>query len=102
MPRPVVRRQSRFPRWSVSGIEAEALTAGVLGIVLVLVMVRAFLPSFALPAVGLAAFAALSGIGILVLRTPGRGGRHGDLLLGIIAALAIVWIAAGRLMHPEF
>lgn len=93
---PKIKIPSSF-RSLIAGIEIELFVAGVLAIVLGLACVRAFLPESVLSGVGFVSFVAFVLAGASAMRVARRARQVQPFLWGVTAALAIVWIAAGRL-----
>lgn len=86
---------------NLRGIEIEAFVAGVLAVLLCLAAARSFIHEFALPVIGIIAFILMAGLGAMTMMSrPGSQWRS-DFLLELMAVLAIVWIAAGRLYAAE-
>lgn len=92
---------SRLPSRLVAEAGAELLVIGVLALVLALALIHAFLPPFVLTAVGAVAFLAMLTCGWLALATKAERRWLDIPVLGIVAALAIVWIAVGRFMDAD-
>lgn len=81
-----------------SEIGLELFVAGVLSVVLGLVLVRTALPAPVLPLIGLAAFLAFLFCGRALAKKRGDPRWFDIPAWGIVGFLAIVWIAAGRLI----
>lgn len=94
---PISRLSSRL----VSEAGAELLVIGVLALLLALALVRVFLSPFILTAVGAVAFLAMLACGWSALASDAERRWLDIPVLGIVAALAIVWIAAGRFIDAD-
>ncbi len=92
---------SRLPSRMVAEIGSELLVVGVLAILVVLGAIRVFLPPIVLPVVGVAAFAAMLVCGGVALAAKTERRWLDIPMWGLVAALAIVWIAVDRLVEAD-
>lgn len=92
---------SRLPSRLVSEAGAELLVIGVLALLLVLALIQVFFSPFALTAVGAAAFLAMLACGWSALATKAERRWLDIPVLGVVAVLAIIWIAVGRFIDAD-
>lgn len=92
---------SRLPSRLVAEAGAELFVIGVLALLLVLALVRVFFSPFVLTLVGAATFLAMLACGWSMAAARVERRWLDIPVLGIAAALAIVWIAVGRFIDAE-
>lgn len=92
---------SQFPSRVAAEIGAELFVIGLLAILLMLAIVHVVLPPIAMPMVGVAAFFAMLVCGGMALAAKIEKRWLDIPTWGFVAFLAIVWIAADRLIDAE-
>jgi len=98
----ILKHPARTPHWNVHNRDALPMAVGTTAVVLLLVLIRALLPDYVMPAIATIAFIGMGGVGFMFLRAGPADKSRRDLLLALMAVLAMVWIVAGRLSFPEF